>query len=396
MRVHGGPVGVGAHAVRLRLLGACAFCSMASMRVSDAMLPAMAGGLQTTVTQAAQAVSGFALAYGLFQLVFGPLGDRFGKLQVVAWTTLGCAVASAACAMAATPGALIASRAWAGACAAGIVPLTMAWIGDTVVYGERQAVLARLLNATVLGMVCGQWAGALLAGWLGWRSAFVVLSVLFLVGGLVLLRQVRQAPEGSRPVPASSVREQFFSVLSSPWARVVLAVTAVEGALAFSALTFLPMHLHAHLGLSMSAAGAITACYGVGGLLYARVARSLIRSVGECGLAAVGASALCLGFGAIALTRLWPVVVPACLVAGFGFYAMHNTLQTLATQMAPSARGTAVSLFVCALFLGQSAGVSVAAATLEQAPTRWIFASAAGGLFVLGLGLSALIGRRPH
>lgn len=369
---------------------------MASMRVADAMLPALAEGMSITLAQAAQAVSGFAAAYGVFQLAFGPLGDRFGKLRVVAWTTLCCAIASVACALAATPGALIASRVGAGACAAGIVPLTMAWIGDTVAYEERQAVLARLLSATVLGMICGQWAGGLLAGWLGWRVAFVLLSALFLVTGLALLRQAHAQREPRSATEPSPLRDRFSLVLSSPWARVVLAVTAIEGALAFSALTFLPTHLHVQLGLTMGAAGAITVCYGLGGLFYARIARRLVQAAGERGLAAVGAVATCTGFGAIAWAHDWPAVVPACFVAGFGFYALHNTLQTIATQMAPSARGTAVSLFVCALFLGQSAGVSVAAMAVGQAPTRGIFAVAAAGLFVLGLSLSALMSRRPH
>ena len=51
----------------------------------------------------------------------------------------------------------------------------MAWIGDSVAYEERQEVLAQLLGATVFGMICGQWAGGLLADLFGWRSAFVGL-----------------------------------------------------------------------------------------------------------------------------------------------------------------------------------------------------------------------------
>ena len=41
----------------------------------------------------------------------------------------------------------------------------------------------------------------------------------------------------------------------------------------------------------------------------------------------------------------WEVCVPIMIVCGFGFYIMHNTLQTLATELAPDARGTAVGFF---------------------------------------------------
>jgi predicted MFS family arabinose efflux permease len=36
----------------------------------------------------------------------------------------------------------------------------------------------------------------------------------------------------------------------------------------------------------------------------------------------------------------------------------HNTLQTRGSEMAPHARGSAVSLFAFSLFLGQAAGVA--------------------------------------
>jgi predicted MFS family arabinose efflux permease len=45
---------------------------------------------------------------------------------------------------------------------------------------------------------------------------------------------------------------------------------------------------------------------------------------------------------------------------GLGFYMLHNTLQTNATQMAPERRGAAVSAFAFCYFMGQSAGVATA------------------------------------
>src|SRR3712207_7161731 len=49
----------------------------------------------------------------------------------------------------------------------------------------------------------------------------------------------------------------------------------------------------------------------------------------------------------------------AVLAIGLGFYMLHNTLQTNATQMTPEARGTAVSVFSSALYIGQMAGVAL-------------------------------------
>ena len=80
----------------LWIVGACAFTSMASMRICDAMLPAMALEFGTTSGQAARTISAFALAYGLLQLFFGPLGDRYGKVRVIGFATVACTAGSVA------------------------------------------------------------------------------------------------------------------------------------------------------------------------------------------------------------------------------------------------------------------------------------------------------------
>ena len=63
----------------------------------------------------------------------------------------------------------------------------------------------------------------------------------------------------------------------------------------------------------------------------------------------------------------------ACGLLGFGYYMLHNTLQTNATQMLPEARGTAVAGFSSALFLGQSAGVALAAPVVDRAGAVPVF-----------------------
>src|SRR5262245_53049662 len=47
-------------------------------------------------------------------------------------------------------------------------------------------------------------------------------------------------------------------------------------------------------------------------------------------------------------------------------YALHNTLQTNATQMTPQARATAVGIFSSAIYLGQMLGVAVAALIFDR------------------------------
>jgi predicted MFS family arabinose efflux permease len=128
-------------------------------------------------------------------------------------------------------------------------------------------------------------------------------------------------------------------------------------------------------------------------MVYAALSGPLVRRLGEPGLAAGGGVLILLCFGAIAVFRAPFVAALACLLAGLGFYMLHNTLQVNATQMAPSQRGMSVALFAACLFLGQSCGVSLAGYASERVGTGAVILC--GGVAVLVLaGCFALARRR--
>ncbi|MBS0326695.1 MAG: MFS transporter [Proteobacteria bacterium] len=390
---------------------------MTTMRVCDPLLPALAREFSVTTGVAAQVISAFAIAYGLLQLVYGPVADRYGKFRVVSVAVLGCAASNLAAGLAPTLAWLVVFRAATGGTAAAIIPLTMAWIGDSVGYARRQEVLARLLSATVVGMIVGQWAGGIFADTLGWRSVFIALALLFAAAGVVMRVEMRRthalepgsasppalpesesakAPErAGAPAQAGYVR-RLREVVEVPWARVVLAISVVEGAVAYSAFAFVPSYLHQRFGLSMAWAGAVLALYGVGGFCYSRIAPHLLSRWGEAGLARRGGIVLGAIFAVLAGMPHWGWALPACFAGGLGFYMLHNTLQTHATQMAPAVRGTAVSLFSCALFFGQSVGVVAASWVVDHVSARAVFAGAAVALPTLAWGFAARLGSRAR
>jgi predicted MFS family arabinose efflux permease len=82
---------------------------------------------------------------------------------------------------------------------------------------------------------------------------------------------------------------------------------------------------------------------------------------------------------------VWWLTPIATTAIGLGFYMLHNTLQTNATQMTPQARGTAVGLFSSALYVGQTAGVAVGALVIDRAGARPLFLATAVGLPLLAL-----------
>jgi predicted MFS family arabinose efflux permease len=374
------------------LLSLAAFASAASLRVTDALLPRIATDFSVGIAKAAYVVTGFAVAYAVMQMLFGPLGDRFGKLRVIAYACAAAALASVACVLAPGFAAFVAARVATGAFCASVIPLSMAWIGDVVPYHERQPVLARFLLGQIFGLAAGSAVGGFAAEQLHWRWPFAVLAVWLLVAGMLLARAARHDP-APRSAAARNVARDAASILASAWPRVVVLSVFAEGLLVFGTLAFIPTHLHFARGVELSIAGLALIAFALGGVLFAVFARPIVKRLGEVSLALCGTVMVAIGCAVIALAPGAGTAALGCLFAGVGFYALHNTLQTNATQMAPQRRGTAMALFASFFYLGQSVGTAAAGALVERIGTTAVILGAGLALIPVGLAFARLRAR---
>jgi predicted MFS family arabinose efflux permease len=357
---------------------------MTIQRICDPMLPELSRVFSAPIDEAAQVVSMFAITYGLMQLVFGPVGDRWGKYKVVLLATLVCSVGSFLSALSGSLNFLIAARIGTAVSTAAIIPLSMAWVGDQVHYERRQETLARVGLGTMLGITAGQLFGGLLTDTLGWRWAFAMVAVLFGGVSFMLWRHWRYIEAPSAPYePEYGFFGQLVQVARDPWARALLSIALLEGGLVFGVLAITASHLHQTHHISLTLAGGTTALFGFGGMLYMATAKYTIRRFGEVSMSRYGGSLLSVCFAIVAFTPWWPLAIPACFLAGFGFAMFHNTMQAKATQMVPSARGTSVTLFAGALFLGQSLGVLTLAKLMTYADSAHVMGIDALGVAAL-------------
>ena len=338
-------------------------------------------------------MTAFAIAYGVLQLAYGPIGDRYGKYRVITLATVGCALTSIGCALAPTLSALVIARLLAGATAGALIPLSLAWIGDSVPYERRQSVLARYLIGQMFGIALGQVLGGIGADYLGAGPVFIVLAAWF-AATAALMWHFRPSQSEAARRDTGSVATRFAAVLRAPWSRVVLLTVFVEGLLLVGALAFVPTHLHRAYGLPLTLAGSVVMLFGAGGLVYAGLSATLVRRLGEPGLACGGGILLAACFVGIALGSAPLIAIAGCLIAGLGFYMLHNTLQVNATQMAPDQRGSSLALFACTLFMGHAVGVTVAGVFAERVGTGPVIAGAGVLLLAVGLGFAAALQRK--
>jgi MFS transporter, YNFM family, putative membrane transport protein len=369
----------------LRTIGLLALASFAgtlNIRISDPLLAQVAAGFSTTVGTAAIIITAFTVGYGLFQLAFGPVGDRFGKYRVAGILSLGAGLATTSAAFADTLGDLTLARFAAGAASSAVIPLAFAWIGDAIPFERRQAVLARFLTAQFSGIVVSQAAGGYIGAEFGWRTVFVIVGGVHLVAGIAMLAELRLNP-AAQPIGAPGANsframlDGLRKILVRPFVRVMLVAVFLEAFAMYGAFAYIGADLVHRLGASFALAGLVLAVFGAGALSYSFSARWLLTRFGERGLVMLGGAIIAAGFGLLAVAPSLGLAIPAMILLGLGFYMFHNTLQTNATQMAPEARGLAVSVFAFFLFIGQSIGVALAAPIVDRYGAPPIYLAAA-------------------
>lgn len=344
--------------ISLRLLGAAAFMVIADARVIDPMLHIIADDFKVSVGSAGVIVSAYTIPYGLFQLVYGPLGDRIGKLKVMTAAMAAFAVGTAVCAIVPNLVILTLLRFLTGVAAAAVIPLSLAYIGDNYPYEQRQAAIGQYLGFVVLGQIIGSSLGGIFGEYINWRNIFLVFGILSVGITIMMWRAISRLPESHRSelLVGLAAFQPYYQLMTRPAARTVIIAVFIEGFFLFGGFSYVGAFLRDQYHLSYVAIGFMLSSFGVGGLIYSRYVQWLVNRLGENGMVGVGGLLISVCYLLIGVYHYWVLFIPLSIVMGLGFYMMHSTFQTQATELAPEARGTAVALFVFNLFLGQGLG----------------------------------------
>jgi predicted MFS family arabinose efflux permease len=351
-------------------LGAAVFMVNLDARVVAPLLPTLADELGVSLARSAWLVSGYMLPYGLCQLMFGPLADRYGKIAVCSHAMAAFSVGTACTALWPSFEWILALRVLTGAAAAGLIPLTLAYIGDTVPYSERQAAIGTLMATAGAAQALSTSLGGSIAALLSWHAVFPAL------GGMALLATVGLfvfgRSERLRPAVAGE-RHSYGEVLRAPGMRPLLALVASEGFLFLGAFSYLSGLLEARFELGALKIGFVLSLMGVAQLTMARLLPRILRRFSERALLAAGGLALAAAYLVSAAAAHWAWVALSCALLGAGFILCHTTLQTRATEAFPRGRGTAVALFAFSLFLGSGVGTALLGWVLEAVGFTLLF-----------------------
>lgn len=308
------------------------------------------------------------VGYGVMQLVWGLLSDRFGRVRMMRLALLVAAVASVLGAASGSLPALIAARAVAGAAFAAVIPGALVYIGDTVTLRERQGPLTDLMRGTAVGAAAATVGAGLLADVASWRLPFLAVGVAA-AALAVALNGLREPAAGGR----AGIRSSLLAVVRSRWALLVLSLALGEGFVMLAVLNFVPAALQETQGMSATAAGAVVALYGVGALVAAPVVKRLSATVPRSTLIATGGVVASLSLWAFPVGPALAAMLVGCAALGCGWAFMHSSLQTWATDVVPHARAVTVSLFATVLFTGNAVGTFVGGRLLAVSDFHALF-----------------------
>ncbi|HSP49540.1 MAG TPA: MFS transporter [Pseudolabrys sp.] len=382
----------------ITLLALASFAAQAMVRVTDSLLPQIAADLNVSVGATSIVVTAYLLAHGSVQLVIGPIGDRFGKYLCVSIAAAGSTAMVVACGLAPSLPVLVAARLACGLATGWIIPFALAFVGDAIPYDRRQQVIGRFLSGQILGQLFGQAAGGVLGDYFGWRNVFFILATVLAAATLGLFYELWRNPiTHANATPQHRGRgfiADYSAVLRSPWARAVIIIAFIESAAMFGAFTYVGADLHLRFGVGFTLVGLFVGAFAIGGLIYSLSVRVLVNRFGQTGLAAGGGALLALAYVTLAFEPHYWIAPAAILTIGLGFYMLHNTLQTNATQMTPEARGTAVAIFSSALYLGQTAGVAAGGVVFDRLTAVPLFLAAAVVLLALALWFASQLKRQ--
>jgi DHA1 family bicyclomycin/chloramphenicol resistance-like MFS transporter len=333
-------------------------------------LPMLTRELAAPLAAGHLTMSALILAFGLAQLVWGPVADRFGRRPALLSGLSAYTAASLLCALAGDIGTLVLGRALQGIGMAAAVVCGRAMVRD--LYEPQRGAHVMSLGLSGLGMIAiaSPLLGGALSGLWGWRATLGFVAAagagigLFLLLGMPETQPVKN-PHALRLRPLLALVGQ---VLANRRFQAWAALTAATYGGLFALLagsSFIYINL---LGLSPGRFGALMATVSVSYLGGTMLCRRWLPRCGLSGAAARGAWLSLAGGVAMALLAaagvqtVWAVWLPQCVFT-MGHGVHQSCGQTGAVAPFPRSAGIASALsgfvlaftaFLVGLWLGQA------------------------------------------
>ena len=340
----------------LNLMAFMVFAQSLFMRSVDPVIPQIALNLNVAPTTAALLSTAFTLPYALVQPLLGALADVFSKARLIAICMVTGGLTAIICGLVDNFETLMGLRILAGMSSGGTFPIVFALVGDRVPVNERQVAFGKLLFAAMAGNLLGASGAGVIGDLIGWRGVFLTTGAFALLAVAVASPRLLSIQETKGRLDLSGFIPNYRAVFRNPLAKYCFGAVFVEAIFLFGVLPYMAGLLQSEGESRASIAGIVIAGFGIGAIVYTMLVSRLLARIGERRLMAAGGVVMAFCLVVIAVRAPWPVEFANFILLGFGFYLLHGCIQVFVSELASSARGTAMAGHSTFFFLGQAAG----------------------------------------
>ncbi|MDO9142732.1 multidrug effflux MFS transporter [Rhodoferax sp.] len=314
-------------------------------------LPVLTAGFGAPMQQAQLTLTALLLAFGVSQLVWGPLSDRFGRRPILLIGLSAYVLAAVGSALAPSMTALIVWRTVQGAAMGAGVMCARAIVRDLYAPAQGAGVMSKGLSG--LGVIAFLSAplGGLMTEAFNWRFALLSLAVFGAVALGLIAWRFEETLQRKNPaaLQTATLMSTWKSILRHPTflAFSALSASSYGGLFTFLATSsFVFMNV---LGLSKTHYGALMALNSlayIGGTFLCRhwLPRfGVRRSLKWAGVLSLAGGTLMAGLSLAGMQNVWAIMLPQLLfIVGHGIHQPCG--QSGAVGPFPHAAGAASAL----------------------------------------------------
>ncbi|MCD8553369.1 MFS transporter [Seleniivibrio sp.] len=354
------------------LLGLAGFVVTADNWVVAPILPAISQSFGIDVGSSGLLVSAYMLPFGVFQIIMGPLSDRYGKKQVLTLSIITFTIATGLCALGTNLTNLAFIRALTGVFASSLMPISIALIGDMFPMHERQKAISTFMGIAYLGQGLSMIIGGSIAYLFSWRGVFAVYAVFSLIPTLLFIKLYKTIP--SEKNPKSEMFRPYLRMISKYEYVSLLGIVFLEGMFIIGSFSYVGAFISEVFNFNYLKIGLIMTGFGVMTLAGGRAGSKAVKTTGAKNMVAFGllsaatANLLLYYLG----TNIYMVVIAVSLL-GLGFILTHSTLMTQITGMAHTSRGTAMGLLAFSFMGGGAIGTALGGRIVTASDLKHLF-----------------------